>query len=154
MAKGNRGGKRASGVANKSITLSQSIKNDMLNQGLNSNIAGIRQKAQQGIGNYSFKNATAVTANVAEQMTTSQVLTRNGNTLIDGYLADGTHVFYANKTNSPEIQKLLNKRKTKTDTTAGNTDMTGKTTTTYDRWYKSNARKFANYYGVPTSKKN
>lgn len=126
----------------------------MLNKAINSNIAGIRLKAQQGIGNYSFKNATAVTANVAEQMTTSQVHTKDGYTLIDGSLPNGKHVFYANKTNSPEIQKLLNKRKTKTDTTAGNTDMTGKTTTTYDRWYKSNARKFANWFYGSSGKKN
>lgn len=153
MAKGSRGGKRAGGGANKSIALSESIKKDMLNQGLNSNIAGIRLKAQQGTGNYSFKNATAVTADVAEQMTASQVLTRNDNTLIDGVLPNGKHVFYANKTNSPEIQKLLTKRKNKTDTPAGNLDMTGKTTTTYDRWYKNNKKKFANWFYPLSGKK-
>ena len=152
MAKGNRGGKRESG-GNKSIALSESIKSDMLNKALNSNIAGIHQKAQQGIGNYSFKNATAVTIKVAEQMTTSQVHTKDGYTLIDGALPNGKHVFYANKTNSPEIQKLLTKRKNKTDTTPGNLDMTGKTTTTYDRWYKNNQKKFANWFYGSSGKK-
>lgn len=152
MAKGNRGGKRASGSTNNaSIKLSESIKNDMLNQALNSNIAGIRLKAQQGTGNYSFKNATAVTSDVAEGMITSQVHTKNGNTLIDGVLSDGSHVFYANKSNSPEIQKLLANRKTKTDTTQGNLD-NAMTTTTYSRWYANNKRKFANYYGISTKK--
>ena len=154
MAKGNRGGKRVSGGANKSIALSESIKSDMLNKALNSNIAGIRLKAQQGTGIYSFKNATAVTAKVAEQMTTSKVHTKDGYTLIDGVLPNGKHVFYANKTNSPEIQKLLTKRKNKTDTTPGNLDMTGKTTTTYDRWYKNNQKKFANWYYGSSGKKN
>lgn len=153
MAKGNRGGKRKASVSSASINLSESIKSDMLNKALNSNIAGIRLKAQQGTGNYSFKNATAVTAKVAEQMTASQVHTKDGYTLIDGVLPDGKYVFYANKTNSPEIQKLLTNRKNKTDTTPGNLDMTGKTTTTYDQWYKNNQKKFANWYYGSSGKK-
>ena len=154
MVKRNRGGKRKASVSSASIKLSESIKNDMLNQALNSNISGIRLKAQQGTGNYSFKNATAVTADVAEGMIASQVHAKDGYTLIDGTLPNGKHVFYANKTNSPEIQKLLIKRKNKTDTTPGNLDMTGKTTTTYDRWYKNNQKKFANWFYGSSGKKN
>ncbi|MBP1562056.1 MAG: hypothetical protein J6C96_12555 [Oscillospiraceae bacterium] len=136
------------------IELSESIKNDMLNQGLNSNIKGIRKKAEEGTGNYAFKNAKAVTAETAEQMVyNSRVHEKNGNTLIEGYLDDGTHAFYANSSSSPEIKRLIDTRermlKANQDTTLRQRDLTGKTTTTYDRWRKNNLRKFDNYwYGI------
>ncbi len=52
----------AKGGAGGNFKQAESIKQEMLQQGLNSKISGIRQKAEQGIGNYAFKNANAVSA--------------------------------------------------------------------------------------------
>ena len=154
---GGRGG--ASGVGSGN-SLSESIKRDMINQGLNSNIAGIRKKAEQGIGNYSFKNAKPVNAKTAEQLTNNvKVHEKNGNTLVEGITSKGTHVYYANKSNSPEIKKILAKKAERADAAAkaaahrADQDLTGKTTTTYDRWAKNNRRKFDNYYFGTNGKK-
>lgn len=135
-----------SGGGNGGANQSQKIYTEILQQGLNSNIQGIRNKAKEGIGNYSFKGASPVSFGEAQQMqnSTMKSLTRGENTLIDGLLPDGKHVYFAGKTESEQIQKLLNKKKSKVDTTPGSLE--GRTTSTYDRWYSANRRKFANYY--------
>lgn len=115
------------------IAQSKNIYNSMLQQGLNSNIKGIRAKAEQGTGNYSFKDATAVS--FAEANTLGAAIkphTRGEYTLVEGYLPNGKHVYFAGKTESPQIQALLNKRKSKVDTTPSDNRVTG-ATTTYDR---------------------
>lgn len=131
-------------------SLQNKIKQEFINHGLNSPIAGVRKKAQEGIGNYSFKNAKAVTAKEFEKAAYhSRVITRGEYTLLDGFLEDGKNnksVFYANKTNSPEMQKLLKMRAKSQTPKKGNTDMTGKTTTTYDRFLKRLHKKFDDYY--------
>lgn len=115
------------------IAQSKNIYNSMLQQGLNSNIKGIRTKAENGTGNYSFKGATPVTYEEALKIgKTSKAITRGENTLVEGYLPNGKHVYFAGKTESPQIQALLNKRKSKVDTTPSDNRVTG-TTTTYDR---------------------
>ena len=130
--------------------LQNKIKEEFLNHGLNSPIAGIRKKAQEGTGNYSFKNSKAVTAKEFEDAAKhSRVYTRGEYTLLDGYLENGgksKSVFYANKTSSPEMQKLLKMRAKSHIPEKGNTDMTGKTTTTYDRFLKRLHKKFDDYY--------
>lgn len=133
--------------ANGEISQSRTIYNTMLTQGLNSNIKGIRTKAEQGTGNYSFKGASAVSFDEASTMrnTTMKALTRGENTLIDGELPSGKHVYYAGKTESPQIQALLEKRKSKSDTTSNVPD-DRRTTTTYDRWQKNNRRKFDDWF--------
>ena len=134
---------------------SKTIYNSMLQQGLNSNIKGIRTKAENGTGNYSFKGATPVTYEKALKMgRTANVVTRGENTLVSGYLPNGKHVYFAAKTNSQQIQTLMEQRRSKTDTTANVPDRAN-TTTTYDRWYKQNRRNFENYYygGNNTKKK-
>lgn len=139
---GGRGGRGGGGISQ-----SQEIYNQFLQAGLNSNIKGIRAKAEQGIGNYSFKGASAVSFNEANNMikTSTQVLTRGENTLIDGVLPNGKHVYFAGKTESPQIQTLLEKRKSKTDTTPNVHGNKG-TTTTYDRWLKRNRKNFESWY--------
>lgn len=127
----------------------------MLQQGLNSKISGIRQKAEQGIGNYAFKNANAVSAETFDKVTSGMVFhERNGNTLVEGYLENGRHVFYANKSDSQEIQKLRSQQTVRKEKIAeaasyrpdrGNT--TTKTTSTYERWRKGIHRKFDSFYG-------
>lgn len=146
VSKANIGGGSSSNV-NGEISQSRTIYNAMLTQGLNSNIKGIRTKAEQGTGNYSFKGASAVSFDEASTMrsTTMKALTRGENTLIDGELPSGKHVYYADKTESPQIQALLEKRKSKSDTTSNVPD-DRRTTTTYDRWQKSNRRKFDDWF--------
>lgn len=145
----------AKGGAGGNFKQAESIKQEMLQQGLNSKISGIRQKAEQGIGNYAFKNANAVSAETFDKVTSGMVFhERNGNTLVEGYLENGRHVFYANKSDSQEIQKLRSQQTVRKEKIAeaasyrpdrGNT--TTKTTSTYERWRKGIHRKFDSFYG-------
>jgi hypothetical protein len=129
------------------ISQFQEIYNQLLQAGLNSNIKGIRAKAEQGTGNYSFKDAQAVPFDEAITMksVTMKALTRGENTLIDGELPNGKHVYFAGKTESPQIQALVEKRKSKTDTTSNVPD-NKRTTSTYDAWLKRNRRNFDSWY--------
>lgn len=148
MAKSTRGGKiGSSGGGSGGISQSREIYNSMLSQGLNSNIKGIRTKAEEGTGNYSFKGADAVSFNQASNMisATMKALTRDENTLIDGELPNGKHVYFAGKTESPQIQALLEKRKSKADTTSNVPD-NKRSTSTYDSWLKRNRRNFDSWY--------
>lgn len=144
---GGRGSSSGMSGGGGSNSTSKAIYNQILQQGLNSSIKGIRAKAEKGTGNYSFKDAKAVSFNEAMTMknTTMKALTRGENTLVDGELSNGKHVYYADKTNSPQIQALLDKKKSKVDTTANVPDEK-RTTTTYDSWLKRNRRKFDSWY--------
>lgn len=145
----------AKGGAGGNFKQAENIKQEMLRQGLNSKISGIRQKAEQGIGNYTFKNASAVSAETLDKVTSGMIFhERNGNTLVEGYLDNGRHVFYANKSDSPEIQKLRSRQTVRKEKIAeaaayrpdyGNT--TTKTTSTYESWRKGIHRKFDSFYG-------
>ena len=138
---GSSGSKGGGGIAQ-----SKNIYNSMLQQGLNSNIKGIRTKAENGTGNYSFKDATPVTYEEALKIgKTSKTITRGENTLVEGYLPNGKQVYFAGKTESSQIQTLLERRKSKTDTTPNLPDRIN-TTTTYDRWLKKNRKDFDNWY--------
>lgn len=139
---GGRGGSGGGGMA-----MQKRIYNEFLQQGLNSNIKGIRTKAEQGTGNYSFKGASAVSFDEATTIknTTMKSLTRGENTFIDGELPNGKHVYFAGKTESPQIRALLEKRKSKTDTTSNVPD-NKRTTSTYDSWLKRNRRNFDSWY--------
>ena len=91
------------------ITLSKSIRDQFIQSGLNSNIAGIRKKAAEGTGNYSYKNAKAVSYEDAKSMSALKVHEKGENTLIDGVNPKGQHVFYANKSDTPQIKILKEK---------------------------------------------
>lgn len=141
---------------NMEIEQSESIKQEFLNAGLNSKIAGIRIKAEQGKGNYEFKDAIAVTSKEAEEFIhNSRVHERGGKTLIEGYSNNGKHGYYANKSDSAEIQNLLNMRHKEQDTAIRRHDfsngVTG-TTTTYEKWRKNNIKKFTDYWESPSGK--
>ena len=140
----NKGGGAAQ---NNEISQSKEIYNEMLQSGLNSKFAGVRKKAEDGTGNYQFKQASPVSYEQAMIMArgTTVVHTRGENTLIDGYLPNGKQVYFAGKTESPQIQTLLEMKKSKVDTTPNLPD-TIHTTTTYDRWVKNNRRKFDDWY--------
>lgn len=149
----------AKGGAGGNFKQAESIKQEMLQQGLNSKISGIRQKAEQGIGNYAFKNANAVSAETFDKVTSGMVFhERNGNTLVEGYLENGRHVFYANKSDSQEIQKLRSQQTARKEKIAevaahrADNDLTGKMTGTYKRWLKRNHSKFDAYYDDSSGK--
>ena len=154
------GGRGSSIGLNKSdISRSESIKREFLNAGLNSNISGIRKKAEEGTGNYDFKNASAVSAKEAEKFVTgsaSKVIERNGKTLIEGSTKNGKSVFYANDSNSPEIKKLMEMRHVEQDTTIHrhdfSTGVTG-TTSTYEKSRKRTQKKFEDWWSGPVVKK-
>lgn len=140
-------GGRGSASGGNGTARTRDIKKEFIQHGLNSKIAGIRAKAEAGTGNYSFKNAKPVDFGTASKMTNSVIHERGDNTLVEGYLSDGSHVCYANKTSSSEIKALKEKRESKNkDTTLRRADMTGKTTTTYDTWLKKQRKKFDNYW--------
>ena len=158
---GGRGGSSGSGGggggarnATSEKAYSKEVYNEILSKGLNSKIPGIRTKAENGTGNYSFKGATPVTYEEALKMgRTANVVTREENTLVSGYLPNGKHVYFAAKTNSQQIQTLMEQRRSKTDTTANVPDRAN-TTTTYDRWQKNNRKKFDDWYFGGQNQKN
>lgn len=152
-------------AVDKSTELSERIKNEFIQKGLNSNISGIRKKAEEGTGNYKFKNAEPVSASDMKMSPMLNVHEHGEYTLIDGYLRDTEKsVYYANKTNSHEIQELLalkSERKEKELKEAAESEMKmrdfdfkNRTTTTYDRWRKNENKKFVDWYlGADEKKK-
>lgn len=143
-----------------SFKLSESIKKEMLDIGLNSPFPGVRQKAEQGVGNYAFKNAGAVSAEAMDNVIGGQMKfhERNGNTLVEGFLENGRHVYYANKSDSPEIQRFRAQQTAKQKKVAEiaahrpDFDLTGRTTTTYDRARANRLRKFDEYWNDSSGK--
>ena len=156
---GGRGGTSGIGLHKSDIIRSESIKREFLNAGLNSSISGIRKKAEEGTGNYNFKNASAVSIKEAEKFvmgSSSSVIERNGKTLINGSTKNGKNVFYANDSDSPEIKKLLQMRHREQDTTLRrhdfSTGITG-TTSTYEKSRKRNQKKFSDWWSGTDVKK-
>ena len=151
---GAKSGAKMSGGTNAELALSEKIKNEFINKGLNSNIAGIRKKAEEGTGNYAFRNASAVSAETIDKVVDGQMKfhENNGNTLVEGFLENGRHVYYANKSDSQEIQKLKARQTAKQEKAAEiaafrpDFDFTGRTTTTYDKARKNRQRKFDSYW--------
>jgi len=108
---GGRGGISEIGAHKSDISRSESIKREFLNAGLNSNISGIRKKAEDGTGNYDFKNASAVSAKEAEKFvmgSASGVNERNGKTLIKGITKSGKNSVYVIKPAKVESITPLN----------------------------------------------
>ena len=142
--------------SNAELEQSENIKQKFLNKGLSSKIEGIRRKAEQGEGNYEFKNATAVSPKEAEKFIhNSRVHEHDGETLIEGYSSNGNHGYYANKSDSAEIQSLLNMRHKDQDTTIRRHDFSSGvmgTTATYEKWRKNNTKKFSDYWEGSSNK--
>lgn len=152
MSKGYSGLSARGGSGSADIARSNKIKEEILQNALNSNIAGIREKAANGTGNYNFKNAEAVDFEDAGKMeiTSMRFVERGENTLVHGTTNSGEHIFYANKSSSPEISTMKQaknewKQKNLESQKAGeNLDITP--TTTYNRWLKNNRKKFGNWW--------
>ena len=142
---------QAEGKDDAEVKNAEAIASEIISKGLSSNMAGIRRKAENGEGVYEIKNAKAINAKTAENFDPNLMseYERNGNTVIAGYLKDGSFAYYANKSDSPEIAKISAMRRRGSATVSDNIydDTVGaKTTTTYDRWYSNQRRKFDNYY--------
>ena len=141
-------GGRGSGSGNlktggSSIALSNKIKSEMLQHGINSKFKGVQRDAKAGEGNYSYKNAKAINESVALKMDVIRMHERDGNTLVEG------HVFYANRTSDRVIQTIKNneaKKKEKQVQESGERRPEIRTTTTYDRWKKNNDKKFSAWF--------
>ena len=78
-------GGRGSGSGNlktggSSIALSNKIKIEMLQHGINSKFKGVQRDAKAGEGNYSYKNAKAINESVALKMDVIRMHERDGNT--------------------------------------------------------------------------
>ena len=142
--------------SNAELEQSENIKQKFLDKGLSSKIEGIRKKAEKGEGNYEFKNATAVSPKEAEKFIhNSRVHEHDGETLIEGYSSNGNHGYYANKSDSAEIQSLLNMRHKDQDTTIRRHDFSSGvmgTTATYEKWRKNNTKKFMDYWEGSSNK--
>ena len=146
-------GGRGSGSGNlktggSSIALSNKIKSEMLQHGINSKFKGVQRDAKAGEGNYSYKNAKAINESVALKMDVIRMQERDGNTLVEG-MNNGRHVFYANRTSDRVIQTIKNneaKKKEKQVQESGERRLEIRTTTTYDRWKKTNAKKFSAWF--------
>lgn len=137
-----------SGIAGKSVTISNQIKREMIDSGLNSKLKGVQRNAQNGTGAYSFKDAKAVGSAEALKMDVYQVHEQNGNTLFEGLL-HGRKVFYANKESDRTVQKIkstLTKQKEQQLRDSQNRPENQTITSTYDRWKKNHDKNFASWF--------
>lgn len=138
------GGRGSSSGISAGAATSKKIKDEALQKGLNSKFKGVRRDAENGTGNYSFRNAEAIGYNKAKNMDPLKVHERNGNTLVEG-LVNGRHVVYGNKTDSKEIKQLKDKIASKRDKHEERQEDI-RTTTTYDRWHKRNQKNFESWF--------
>ena len=132
------------------IRRSESIKNMMLDAAKNSKFAGVRRDATNGTGNYSFAKSKAVGKSKLEEIKSSKIIEKNGYTLIDGAI-NGKSVFYANKSDAPEIvsfKKGVEAKKKKQAEDMKRTERPEiRTTSTYDRWRKRHQSNFEAWFG-------
>ena len=133
------------------VRRSESIKNMMLDEAKNSKFAGVRRDAENGTGNYSFAKSKAVGENKLEEIKFSKIIEKNGYTLIDGVIG-GKSVFYANKSDAPEIisfKKGIEAKKKKQAEDIKRTERPEiRTTSTYDKWWKRNKSNFDAWFGI------
>lgn len=141
---GGRGSSNGTGVSK-----SNSIRKQMLEKAMSSRFAGVRRDAKAGTGNYGFKNAQAVSGNVALKMSSMREHAKDGNVLVEGQV-NGKHVFYAAKEGDKTINSLREKI---SDTKAKRVEESKikrpeiTPTSTYDRWRKNNQRNFDAWFG-------
>lgn len=142
---GGRGSSSGLGVG--SIAISNKIKREMLDKGLKSKFKGVQRDAKAGTGNFSYKDARAVSSKDALKMNVYGCQESNGNTLIEGILG-GKKVFYANQ-NSDSTIKIIksNLMKQKEKQKSDSKDRPEiRTTSTYDRWKKKHDKNFAAWF--------
>ena len=143
------GGRGSSSGGGSSVARSNDIKNEIINNAMNSKLKGVARDAREGTGNYSFKDAKAVNEKTAMNMQNVKFMEKGGNTVAHG-LINGEKVFIADKTDSniikdlhksydDRMQKLYKESQTERPEIKG--------TTTYDKWKKNHDKNFAAWFG-------
>jgi hypothetical protein len=143
---GGRGG--SSGIGRNSIGISNRIKKEMLDSGLKSKFKGVQRDAQNGTGNYSYKDAKAVGSAEALKMDVYGVHEKNGNTLFEGTIR-GKKVFYANKDSDGTAKKIksrLSDQKEQQIRDSKNRPENLTITSTYTRWKKNHDKNYAAWF--------
>lgn len=138
---------------NSSHETSNKIKQEFIDAGLNSRLAGVRRRAQEGTEGYSYKDASPVSASEASNISNMHFVERNGKTLVHG-IVDNKKVFYANSSDSKEIKALRQKaeeRKHKQAEDMKHRPDTIRTTSTYDRWKRNHDKNFEAWFGKSKS---
>lgn len=138
----------SSGLGGGGVATSNRIKREMLDKGLNSRFKGVQRDAKAGTGNYTFKDAKAVSSTDAMQMTVYKHHEANGNTLFEGTLR-GKKVFYANKNSDSTVQKINSKLDKQREKQINESKVRPeiRTTSTYDRWKKNHDKNLAAWFG-------
>lgn len=144
------GGRGASSGIAGGIATSNRIKNELLQNGLNSKFKGVRRDAENGTGSFTYKNAKAVTSNKALKMDVLRIHEKGNNKLVEGLL-NGNHVFYANSNSDSTIKSIentmeLKKQKQVSDMKSADRPEI-RTTSTYDRWKKNHDKNFKSWFG-------
>lgn len=137
------------------IRNSNATKQQMIQDGLNSKFAGVRRDAEQGTGIFAFKNAVAAPPERIEKLNAIYLRERNGNSIAFGVDRDGKEIFFADKSDSPQIERIKKIKESRSEKRAKEIEedkikIAGSdknTTTTYERWRKNNLRKFNSWYG-------
>jgi hypothetical protein len=140
------------GRKTESMKRSESIKNEIIENAMNSRLKGVARDAKEGKGNYSFKNSKTVDKKDVNKIQDARDITRGENVVIYG-TKNNKNVYYAGKKSDPEIKSYFKKKEQRSKEVAERERKAGserpeiRTTTTYDRWRKQNERKFAAWFG-------
>ena len=125
---------------------SERIKNQIINSA--SKLPGIQRKIKSGEGNWSWVKDRALSESEAQNMKVEKVLEKGDYSIVSGTMGTDS-VFFAAKNSNATVTKAketMSKRKAKVIEATQKTDITARTTSTYDRWYKNNRKNFANWY--------
>lgn len=139
-----------SGLGRGSIAISNRIKKEMLDRGLNSKLKGVQRNAQNGTGAFTYKDSKAVGSAEALKMKVFRVHESKGNTLFEGLIGD-KEVFYANKDSDSTVRKIkriLSDEKEQQIRESKHRPEEIRTTSTYDRWKKKRDKDFALNHGI------
>lgn len=142
------GGRGSSG--DNPIKKSIRIKNKMIEKGLNSKLKGVQRQAREGTGNYSYKDAKAISGTQAKKMTVYKVHESAEGILFEGTLGD-KKVFYASDNSDPTVKALKAKMEASKRAQIADTKEQERpevrTTSTYDRWKKRHDANFRAWFG-------
>ena len=139
--------------SNKEISIANRIRGEVIETAMSSRMKGLARQAREGAGSFAFKNAKAVSAKQIESLPGWTTYERGGNTVISS-TKNGRTVFYANRSDSPEIQRLkrIQADRAKREEERIQEDqrktasLQGARTSTFDRWEKRNRSKFDSWF--------
>lgn len=140
-------GGRGSGGMRNSLSQMNTIKDTFIQHGLDSNLKGVRRQAEEGTGNYAFKDANPVSESEALQMTSTRFKEFENNVLVWGLIGD-KKVFFAASSDNSVIKRLQEKSEhLKKNNLSGEQRPEIRTTTTYEKWRKRNKSNFDAWFG-------